>query len=480
MLKDAAIQKIIKTSKLAVKGCSDHHARDDQVMFPHPFQMPPQPPPNFNATPESLVTETRSIINSTRNLQDNIITSIQTPTATVTNVLLPLALDENESLRKRKIVKFYSSTSSSTELREASNVSEALFVEFDSQTLLREDLFLLIDAVFKRNEDLDEESKFYLQNKHREFERNGMGIKDIEKRNKFIEVRRELYEKTVAARKSLNASAGIWFTQSELDGLHEHTLNGLKGGDGENAGKLWLPLKKPHLETALKYARNATTRRRVYVGNDNRCMDNVPRYREIVLLRDEAARLLGYANHAEFQLEVKMAGSVDFVNDFIDDLRERLTPVAKLQLQALRKLKMNDDSANVEDEKDDSFYLWDYSFYANLSNVQTNSFDEKKFSEYFTLERSLAGMMDTFSRLFGVRFHQILPEEYSKFGADHTMTWHESVSVYSVWASDNVRDANDFVGYLYLDLFPRENKYNHAGHYLLQPASAFARHSCYV
>lgn len=92
-------------------------------------------------------------------------------------------------------------------------------------------------------------------------------------------------------------------------------------------GELWVPFKKPHFATVMKYAKSSNARQKLYVGNDNRCLDNVPRLKGIVLLRDEAARLLGYKNHAEYQIEVKMVTSKNFVSDFLEDLRDKLIPV---------------------------------------------------------------------------------------------------------------------------------------------------------
>jgi metallopeptidase MepB len=79
-------------------------------------------------------------------------------------------------------------------------------------------------------------------------------------------------------------------------------------------------------------------------------------------------------------------------------------------------------------------------------------------------------MMSTFSRLFGLQFCKITPEEFSEFGPDHVMTWHPDVKVFSVW--EDAINGGEFLGYLYLDLFPRDNKYNHAGHYNLRPVSS--------
>ena len=82
----------------------------------------------------------------------------------------------------------------------------------------------------------------------------------------------------------------------------------LEIGDGKNAGKVFLPFKKPDLEHAMQFVRSETTRWQIYVGHDNRCF---PRLKRAIVLRDEAARLQEYQNHAQFVLEQKMAESTD-------------------------------------------------------------------------------------------------------------------------------------------------------------------------
>lgn len=65
---------------------------------------------------------------------------------------------------------------------------------------------------------------------------------------------------------------------------------------------------------------------------------------------------------------------------------------------------------------------------------------------------------------------KISQEDFSEFGPDHVMTWHPDVIVFSVW--EDAANGGDFLGYLYFDLFPRDHKYNHAGHYNLRPVNS--------
>jgi len=147
--------------------------------------MPPQAPPNFNHNPTSVLSGIRAILDNTRKFQDEIVATVLPEDATFTNVLLPLAEDENNNIALKKLFKFFSSTSTSKELRDASNSSEALISGFDAQTLVREDLFQLINAVFKRKETLDPESQLYLDLVHGEFLRNGLGIQGSSDRRRF-------------------------------------------------------------------------------------------------------------------------------------------------------------------------------------------------------------------------------------------------------------------------------------------------------
>jgi metallopeptidase MepB len=148
-----------------------------------------------------------------------------------------------------------------------------LFTDAEAETYTREDLFGLISAAFARGDELAPESQLYLEHKHQEFVKNGFEIAAGPKRDRFVEIKRRIQQLELDYRKCLNASSGIWFTPQELDVLPSHVLEGLKTGEGENAGKLCLPLRKPHLELAMKFLKSELTRKRVYVGYGNSCLD---------------------------------------------------------------------------------------------------------------------------------------------------------------------------------------------------------------
>jgi metallopeptidase MepB len=97
------------------------------------------------------------------------------------------------------------------------------------------------------------------------------------------------------------------------------------------------------------------------LGNENKCNENVELFRKAMKLRDEKARLLGFKSHAEFQLAPKMAKSPKKVLDFLTDLRTRLTPGGKEEIQGLRELKKK-DLTEIGLQDDGKYYLWDHRF----------------------------------------------------------------------------------------------------------------------
>jgi metallopeptidase MepB len=114
----------------------------------------------------------------------------------------------------------------------------------------------------------------------------------------------------------------------------------------------------------MKYAVNPETRKKVFLGNENKCNDNVALFRKAMKLRDEKARLLGFKSHAEFQLATKMAKSPAKVLEFLTDLRTRLAPGGKEEIQGLRDLKKA-DLKEIGLRDDGKYYLWDHRYFHN-------------------------------------------------------------------------------------------------------------------
>jgi metallopeptidase MepB len=194
-------------------------------------------------------------------------------------------------------------------------------------------------------------------------------------------------------------------------------------------------------------------------------VENVPLLKEALVLRDEAARLLGYNNHAEYVIKDKMAKTPDTVFEFLYDLQAKLKPIAEKQAAKLLELKEADHKDRGL-EFDGRLYNWDYPFYDTKLLEEEYQVDELKISEYFPVDSTLDKMLGIFSDLFGFVFVRLDDAEKARLsptGKAADVTWHPDVVMFAVW--DNERaDADDdgFRGYLYMDLHPRDGKYTHA------------------
>ncbi|TEA18304.1 Saccharolysin [Colletotrichum sidae] len=287
------------------------------------LEEPPQAPPLFSATPTSILETAERLVQHLLSVQSQIIEQVQPDDATFANVILPLVHAENAMARESHLLVFYKSVSPDPELRDASGKAQILLDEFAVERALDDSIFGLIAAVMRKNESLDPESLRLLKKKHRDHVRNGCSLPYGPRRERFVAIKSQLSRLCVEFRKnSANNQGEIWLTPEELDGMPETSISQLERGQGENEGKLLLSLAGSSFNSSLMVLKRANIRKRVYIAGYNRCNQNVPIFRDIVILRDEAARLLGYSCHAAFRLEDKMAKTVQNVNVFLDDLRE--------------------------------------------------------------------------------------------------------------------------------------------------------------
>jgi metallopeptidase MepB len=192
---------------------------------------------------------------------------------------------------------------------------------------------------------------------------------------------------------------------------------------------------------------------------------NVPLLKDAVVLRDEAARLLGYPNHAAFVLEDRMAHDVATVNSFLSDLRSKLKQKGAAEASHLGELKKADVNAK-NDSSDSNVFYWDKAYYERILIQNEYNVDQRKVSEYFPLQHTVAAMLQVYEELFGMVFVELKGAErdaLSPTGKGGDIVWHEDVIMFSVWDAEGSSAANatddGFMGYLYFDLHPRQGKY---------------------
>ena len=214
--------------------------------------------------------------------------------------------------------------------------------------------------------------------------------------------------------------------------------------DAKNAGKdgYLLGLDMPSHQAIMTYAKDGELRKEVYNATVRRAsskdqvsakLDNSENIRRIMLLRHKMARLLGFASPAEMLMATNMVREPGKVEEFVRDLLAKVQPAAQEEAQELKDYTL---------KHQDSFEPWDLGYYSEKLKQEKFNIDTEKMREYFPLPRVLQGMFTLAEKLFDVSL-----EEVKDFDS-----WHEDVTLFKLTRG------KEAIGYLYCDLYARENK----------------------
>jgi len=237
----------------------------------------------------------------------------------------------------------------------------------------------------------------------------------------------------------------IHCTKEELDGMSDRYI-ALLPYDAKT--KLYtITLAYPHLHPFLAQANNRAKRKELADKAGARGgKKNLTIFKEIISLRHQIATLLSFAHHADFKTDGRTAKTAQTVTAFHDAIR------SKVEKRAQADIKQIQDHAKTLGIEKPDHYDWSYTITSLKKKVL--DLDPEATREYFPLDNVLTVLTDLTKKLFGITFIK-LPYKL----------WDTSVMLYEL------RDADKSVlGYLALDLYPREGKYGHAALFDFQHA----------
>lgn len=434
---------------------------------------PPQPPPVVTTTPSALISSAQQIINHTRSLHAALTASISPANATAATVLPALAEAENGLITISRLLESYGGVSPSVSIRNASEQAKELFAAFKIETAMNEKLFALVDSVLKgKSGELDNDSRRWLEKVRREHVANGLSLPPGPERERFKEIKTRIGELENRFQRDLkdarSGTGGIWFSREALDGMDETILRRFQVGDGDNKGLLKVGFGNSDYLAVLRMAKNADTRKRMFVAADNAMSSSAPLLKEAIILRNEAARLLGYPSHAALTTSDRMAQNPQTVEVFLTQLQSGLATAVQEEIQGLKTIKK--DYVEAQGKRfDGRYFIWDHLFYHSISLKKDYAIDQQLVSEYFSYGSVVSGMLGIFEKVIGLRFSEI-----DKTGK----TWHDDIQLYGVWNAEDL--GGEFIGYLYLDLYPREGKSNNPWSLNLVPVSNPAQNTMHL
>lgn len=249
------------------------------------FKNPPRKLPIYVDTPETIASKTENFISEHKALLDKIAAEVTEETATYDNVMTPILAFENKAAEYKSALDLYQYVSSDAALREASTKSTSAVGDYAVDSMMREDIFKLVDAVYRKREtlQLDAEDSHILEKERANLVNQGLLLKGAE-RERFMEVSKKINQLTVDANQFFNAESGsFWVAPERLAGVPKGDIDPetLEKGTGENEGKVKLNFKYTHVNPILKNAHDEELRRDFFIAESNKVGASVISIKEL-------------------------------------------------------------------------------------------------------------------------------------------------------------------------------------------------------
>jgi peptidyl-dipeptidase Dcp len=329
-----------------------------------------------------------------------------------------VALERSGQLLSRAATVFFNLSSSHTNpvIEQAQTDLAPKLSAHSDAIYLDTQLFARVKTLYEQRQSLqlDPESLRLLERYHTKFVRAGANLTEARK-SELRALNEKISSLTTEFRqlvlKGDNAAALVIEDRAELDGLSDAQIavaaEAAKTRGKE--GKWVITLLNTTGQPALSQLKNRAVRERLYKASVNRGwsgeFDTTKALADIVKLRAERAKLLGYPNHAAYVLEDETALTADAVNNMLRQLAPAAVANAKREAGDMQQII--DAQAKANGAPSFQLQAWDWDFYAEQVRAQKYSFDESQVRPYFEMNRVLVdGVLFAATQLYGITFKE--------------------------------------------------------------------------
>lgn len=395
-------------------------------------------PDHISPAIESILEEANTLIESLKK---------KSATASWENFVEPIEIISEKISRAWGQIEHLNAVVNSDNLRKAYNDNLIKLTEFYTNLSQDESLYkkyqsLKDSEAFK---SLTSSQKRIIDNVLREFKLGGAELNETDKK-RFKAIQEKL------------AKLSTQFEENILDATNEFSifvdnLDELRGIPEENIRKALADAKEdkregykftlhfPSYLPVMQYADSRPLREKLYHAYATRAselaspkFDNTKLIEEILELRYESSKLLGFKNFTEMSLVTKMAKSSEEVISFLMDLANKAKPFA---LKDIDELKSFSKTLNIE-----KLEAWDVAYVSEKLRQAKYSFSENEVKQYFPEHRVLKGLFKVVETIFKLKIIK-----------SDAPTWHKDVSFYSIKNEDD-----ELIGQFYFDLYARNHK----------------------
>jgi peptidyl-dipeptidase Dcp len=322
-----------------------------------------------------------------------------------------------------------------------------LLTEFKNDLLLNEPLFKKVKQVFQSKDELNltVEQNTLLNRYYKDFFRNGALLNEKDK-ELLRSIDKDLAKLKLKFGENVLAETNAFIlhitNNEDLSGLPDGIIEmALQAAHEKNMDGWVFTLDYPSYVPFMTYADNRELRQKMALAYGSRGFqgnkhDNQSIVLDIVKLRHQRARLLGYDSHAQFVLEERMAKSPVQVQSFLNDLLEKTRSAALGEFEELTSFARSLDGV-------EKLQQWDGAYYSEKLKQERLQLDDEILKPYFNLDRVIDGVFAVSNKLYGLNFQEVKDIE----------VYHPDVRAYLV-----SNEKNDLEAILYADFHPRPGK----------------------
>ena len=375
---------------------------------------------------EKLLYEKRVLINELLNIENK----------TYKNFVLPFQ-EIGESINEFLTPIFHIDSVKNSEI--TTKVYEEclpIISKYETEISQNENIYLsLKDIQFNEKSILNDIQNKVLENEIRDFELSGCNLEN-NKKKRLEEINLKLSELSHKfSQNLLNATNAFEMIITDFEDVKEIPQSDLELAKFEEDGitKYKFTLQMPSYLAYITYGTNRERREEIYKAYCTKAPENGKIIEQILALKDEKVKILGFENYAQYSLATKMAKTEDDVISFLEELGNKAKKKAKEELEEIKEIALKDGISD--------FRSSDMAYYSEKLKKAQYDLDEEYYRPYFEQQSVLNGFFDFLHQMFNI-----------KFTKTQTKAWDEKVKVY------DLSEDGKTIARIYIDLEARKDK----------------------
>jgi len=395
-------------------------------------------PSHISPAIEGILKEANSLIHSLKVMGGSI---------SWENFVEPIEMVSEKISRAWGQIEHLNAVVNSDDLRKAYNDNLIKLTEFYTNLSQDEALYKKYQSLKDGEifESLTPSQKRIIDNVLREFKLGGAELNELEK-VRFKVIQEKLAKISTQFEENILDATNEFYIfvadADDLQGIPEENIKKAQSEAIEDKKEGYkFTLHFPSYLPVMQYAEDRNLREKLYRGYATRAselaspkFDNTKLIDEILALRYESAKLLGFNHFTEMSLVTKMAKSNEEVVSFLMDLANKAKPFA---LKDMEELSAFSKTLGIE-----KLEAWDIAYVSEKLRQAKYSFSENEVKQYFPEHRVLKGLFKVVETIFKLKIIKT-----------DAPTWHKDVSFYSI-----KNDGDELVGQFYFDLYARNHK----------------------